>query len=103
MKGELRHQRGETFQILTPRKNPPAPETEYARDQGVPAMVRTRTGLDQTGAGGGDGRDRGAKRVRKNHAHQQKSWAPDRPRRPQGAGDGASVLPVAAAGPGSQG
>ena len=30
-------------------------------------MVRTRTGVDQTRSGGGDGRYRSAKRVRQNH------------------------------------
>ena len=47
-------------------------------DQGVPAMVRTRTGLDQTRSGGGDGRDCCAMRVRQNHADQQKPRTPDR-------------------------
>ena len=36
------------FKFCAARKNPPAPEAEYVRDQGMPAMVRTRTGFDQT-------------------------------------------------------
>ena len=59
---------------------------------------------DQTRSGGGDGRHRRAKRVRQNHADQQKPRPPDRSRgRHQGAGDGASVLSAAAAGRRRQG
>ena len=36
---DLHHRRGQTFQILSQRKNPPAPEAEYVGDQGMPAMV----------------------------------------------------------------
>src|SRR5258706_1879097 len=60
-------------------------------------MVRTRTYREQAGTGGGNGRPRRTMRVRRNHANQQKSRTPDRSRRrDQGAGDGASVLSVAA-------
>jgi uracil-DNA glycosylase family protein len=53
---------------------------EYVGDQGMPAMVRTRTRLDQARACGRDGRYRRAKRVRQNHAHQQEPRPPDRSR-----------------------
>ena len=55
-------------------------QTECGGDQGVPALVRTRTGRDQTCACRGNGRYRGAKRVRKDHADQQKPRTPDRSR-----------------------
>ena len=58
---------------------------------------------NQSGAGGDAGRDRGAKRVRQDHANQQITWTADRHgRRTQGAGDNASVLSAAAAGSGRQ-
>ena len=44
----LRHQCREAFQIRAARQDPPAPEAGHAGDQGVPAMVRARTGRDQT-------------------------------------------------------
>jgi DNA polymerase len=49
---------------------------DRALEESVPAMVRTRTGRDQTRSGGGDGRYRCTKRVREDHAHQQKPWPP---------------------------
>jgi hypothetical protein len=76
----LCHQCRKTFQIRTARKNPSASEAEYDGDQGVPAMVRARTGRDQASAGAGDGRQRCPMRARKNNADQQKSRTPDRSR-----------------------
>ena len=56
-------------------QKPTTPEIKACRP-----MVRTRTGRDQTGSGGGDGRHRRAKRVRQDHPDQQESRPPDRPR-----------------------
>src|SRR5690242_9180197 len=39
----LRDRRGQTFQIRATRQNSPAPKTDDAGNQGLPAMVRTRT------------------------------------------------------------
>ena len=77
---------------FVPRQDPAAPEAEHAGDQGLPAVVRARTGDDQAGPGGGDGRDRRAMRIQQDHADQPEPRPPDRPRRRrQGAGDGASI------------
>ena len=94
----LRHQCGQAFQVRAARKNPPAPEAEHAGDQGLPAMVRTGTGHDQTRSGGGHGRYRGAKRAGENTPiNKNRGRLINLDEGIQSAGDGASVLSVAIA------
>ena len=71
----LRHQCGEAFQIRAARQDPPAPETATPRSR-LAGNGTSANWRDQTGAGGGDGRHRGAKRVRQDHADQQEPRPP---------------------------
>ena len=66
---DLRHQRGQAFQVRDARQAPASPDARPGRDQRLPLVDRPGARADPSAADGGAGRHRGPEPVRQGDHH----------------------------------